>query len=446
MQAKNRVLWATVAVSATLPAFAQDQGGVTSQVVVSPTVEYTDNPGFSGRADDSNYRFQTDVDAVYSTETKGSVLALSLGGRVSAGLNDGDVEFENARLGFDYGVENRSTALSTRYRFRESNVSASELDEDLAEVFVGTGKRQSTDFSASYEGGRDAPVGTSLSYRLQATSFADTSDPDLFDTDLSTVRAEVILRPSARYDVSLGLNLTDYEAEDSVSTERESFGYRLGFNGDLTPTLNLGVGIAYDESDTTTTAGDESFDGFGYDVELTSEQPTSLWTASVNSRIGNTGRRTTLSFGQTLARPVTTLSWSLGGTWSDGSDSFSPVANVAYQQDVSTGSVRVNLEQSVQTSTDSNDAVNSRLSASYLASLDDLSSIQFGVSWNDTNDLEDDANDRTSTSLSVTYRRSLTSDWDAIAGYRYSESQDSDTTEDENVLSFGVTRVFDFRR
>ena len=147
-----------------------------------------------------------------------------------------------------------------------------------------------------------------------------------------------------------------------------------------------------------------------------------------------------------MARPVTTLSWSLGGTWSDGSDSFSPVANVAYQQEVSSGSVQLNLQQSVQTSPDSNDAVNSRLSASYLATLDEISSVQFGVSWNETNDLEDDANDRSATSLSVTYRRNLTSDWDAVAAYRYSESQDDGTSESENVLSFGVTRVFEFRR
>ena len=315
----------------------------------------------------------------------------------------GGTEFELSRpdLGLRYTREVPTALFAVGAVYRRDDVDA--FDEDLS-VSDLDGTRTDSSVDLRFETGRTAPLGFAFAGSLTQTTYQDTTDPELVDTETLRVGVEAQLRLSEVIQASARLG---YEREEETAAPLS-----------VTEARTAGLGLTYALANGAATA----------DLSFRTEDAE--------------GDRTTFILGRSYELPAGSLSARLGVSRGDvgGTD---VVGGLSWTQELPRGLLEVGLERRIDFDDDAVEALEiTRFAVSFTQELSPLATLGLGLS----HEVSDAPSERIELSqFAATYTYALTEDWGLSSGLRYRVRHDADGRSDSPDLFVALSRSFEFR-
>lgn len=411
-----------------------EAGGPALTFGLRSTVSATDDYNLGGNAPEKATLFDSRLSFGYADRRANDAFSIDLNGVLRA--NDPTessriLDDRNLRLEYDRASANSALSVGADYSLA-SVTSFDPFDEnqffeddpleesDLAE---GQGTREQIGARFSLQTGLSAPLGFTLTGRYRERNFTDTTDQDLFDSQLVNVAATTRFTFSPVTETRVVLRYEDYTADDVPNTERQSSSVNLGLTQALSQTDILDVSLGYQqiETDETLPAGRQSDKQTGVigSIDLTRELTRGTIGTSLAVREGVNGSTTTWVVRRATPLPLGALEISFGAT-RDVDDAIRPVGSLAFTRDMKRGTLTAALEQQLTTSSQLNELRTTRASLDYLYEINSVSNLFFKADFAAFDQAGGPTvNDTVRTDLQAIYSRELTRDWRFTAGYEY---------------------------
>lgn len=408
-------------------ALAQDQGGLNASLSMSQGITTSQDDGTFARGD-----IGFDLTSVTRTQN----FAFSMGGAVEF-LADDDISFEDPQATLSYGLENRTTALTTRLSFRQADADAIVQDDSgpLPVLALDSGRREDRNFTFNYVFGREEPFGGNITYSYSDTDYTGTTSAEF--VDIVSERLSVGLRfeidPRITATLNYAVRETDRDGGRDVRTET----LRLGTELAVTQTLSANIGIGLTEVTEDDSTGRTVEEGVDYQLSLSQDRPNGAITGRFSSDITETGRRSTFTISRAFDLPRGSLQGRLGVT--EGSDlDLQPTYGLTYKEDLPRGSYDIAFDQSFATTAAGDEVLNSRLRANWQQQLTRTDRFDTNVGYR-LQDATGSASDESRFDFGINYTHDLSPDWAVVTRYSHSVSDiTAGTTDRDNTLYLGI--------
>lgn len=457
---QSRTKTALIAAVATLwPALASPQGaggtgGFQIDIGVSSTLRFDDNftlavasPGPSSIWD-TNLTFG--ISSISSTQTfrltGGGVLRFAdIPGRSVAGLED-----PNVRLFYALEALDSRLTFDARYRHVDREFLDPfqvEREENSTGSLVGDGGTLTTQSAAlTYETGLQGPLSFLVGLRHSERDFANVTNPALFDSVTDAVNASVGLQVSPVTNVSLNAGVTWYDAEDLLSTERETTDISVGLQTEINQSTTLSASLGYNRIETTQ-IGTSTRHGTTASVALNRQLPNGDASISFATTQNVTGFRHTLTVARNLQLPRGSLGGSLGLTRGE-TGTTKVIGRLAYTHQLKTDTFNVTLSRSASINSLDEDVIDTRLALGYAHEINNNSRLNVTLDYGLTEDGgAGTANRIERANLRAAYARDLTKDWSLQGGVLFRVVDDASAAGEAQSASVFLTvdRNFSFR-
>lgn len=428
----------------------------------SSTLRASDNYGLDVESAGDSFFLDNRIGVGYLSETDVQSLSFGLSGILRfADLPDRsyDPDFDDTQLRFAYtrnGVNSRVEAEASYNRadvafFDPLSNLNDPLDpieeEDLIEDNTGT--RETLGARLALETGLAGPLGFNLGVQLRDRKFVDTVDPDFYDSKTTTITAGTRFTLSPVLQATLSLSQNNYTDEDVEQTDRVSHTASLGLAYQISPITQLDTSIGIRKIDEEENIGltnirrTEKTDGIVGSIGLTRALPTGSVGVSLAHDVSQDGERSTLSVSRLLELKTGQLSFSLGATKGDNSNT-GMIGDLNYTQELPNGSFRALLSRSISTD-DDEEQVRTQATVGLSHDLTELSGLDLSLDYIDIANEGTDP-DRQRGRIRAAYNYDLTSNWELSGGYTHTrsrrEGQDAAT---ENAVFLTMQRQFQTR-
>lgn len=427
--------------------WAQDTGGLIATFDISQRLEHIEEEGFTA-SDDEGLRSLTTLGFGLSSETRSQSLRFGVSTGIAQNLtNGGSTEFEDTRVSLDYGISNRNTELTIGALYRRDEIDDLAFDTELLDddIDTGDGQREIFSLTTSLTVGADGPVTGTLTHTYEKSTFSDTTDPTLNDSDTQRIDGRLSFRVAPNLETSIFAGWSEVDEDGVGATDRTTSNFGIGATYDITPATTLTGEISYSEEESRGTTVEET-DGLNYAFSLAHLRPN----GSISFRFSETdtlnGARREAAVARSFVLPRGELSFAIGATKTDGFD-VQPLVNVSVDYAIDRNSnLLIVLEQSGDINSDDEEVVNTRFDLSYTRELTSLSEISAGVELANENVLGVGGIDQRSVRADLTHSYELGDDWDLVSGYEYSSvEEDGEPTRKRNIVFLGLQKSFSFR-
>jgi hypothetical protein len=446
------------------PSGLNNTGGLQIDFGLSSKLTFDDNFRLSNSSSGTTTIWDNTLDFNLSSITPLSDLSItgstvlrnaSIPGRSVSGFEDPQVRLRYTRD----GVNSRFT-LDGRYRHADREFlnpfKVEQEEQALGTLLGGGGTVTWKDYGLTYQTGLNAPLGFQLALKRAETdydTFATAIDPNtLYDRVTDTANATVTMKVSPVMTVRGSVGLTDFDAQDPVSTSRRTEDYAIGATMDINPVLLLDAQIGFTDITTDTIGGRTTRNGATSAFQLTKTLPNGTIFGNFTSTVNQNGTRSILSFGRTLQLPSGTFSGTVGVTHTPGgSDRLS--GSVAYNRVMRSSDITITAQRSVtsngaNTATGtSTDVLNTRIGVAYNYAINTDSALNLALDWGraEAADSGFAYNTTERTTLSAGYSRMLTQDWNMTGGLQLRHRSDNGGTAQSNAVFLTLDRNFSFR-
>jgi len=410
-----------------------ENGGPVLTFGLSSTLSATDNYNLDPNNSESAELFDNRLSFGYLNQRANDVFRFDVSGLLRANEPPGDsrtFDDQRARLGYDrqgvnsalsFGADYSLASINSLDPFDQNRFFDDPLEEnDLAED---QGDRQQISSRFRFEAGLDNPVGFILDGRYREQTYNDTTDPDLFDSELFNLTGTTRFTLSPVTEVRTILRYDDYTADDTEQTNRQTSSFNLGLTQALSPIDTLDVVVGFQSIETEETIlGIRDADtqtGVIGSIDLTRELTRGTIGTSFDLRESVNGQTATWLVNRDLPLPRGSIELSLGAT-SDVDDTVRPVGSLDFTHEMKRSTLTASLSRQVTTSSRSNELRTTEASLGYNYEINSLSEISFSANYAELKQAGGPAvNDTTRTDLRATYSRNLTPDWRLSSGYEY---------------------------
>ncbi len=403
--------------TAASPTEAQDQlGGVLLRLDLSQRLQANDNADLAPVSQGTTIDATTGLGLSLSSRTRSSSIDISgssgLRGRNAPSASSWEFERDDIRFGLQYSRFSKTSALDLNASYTSSDISflnpftLLEQDETLPldfEDLRGSGTRRSLSFGSKLTLGRDAPFGLTLTANHRDLGYDNATATNLNDSSRSEVGATARFNFTPVFQGNLGLRYALFQ--ESGSADRT--------------TVELDVGATFIRPNGTM--------GISVSPAKTEE----------GIRIGN-------SLFRNFTLPGGELSTQIGITQSAASDVFM-TGGFTYTKALPRGKISASLNRSVTSTTSDIETIRTVASLTTAQTLTPRVSLNLGVNLAQSKEtLTGKATDIASLRAGIDY--ALTEDWALNASYRH-EFRDETVAgnSNANIISFGLSRSFDFR-
>jgi len=427
-----------------------EEGGPVLTFGVGTTLSATDNYNLDPNNGENATLFDTRLSFGYLNRRANDVFSLDVSGVLRANEPPGGssvFDDRNARLGYDREGVNSRFSFGADYSFASID-SLDPFDDrffeddplDPSDLTQDRGDREQFGARFSFESGLNDPVGFRLDGRYRDQTFSDTTDPDLFDTEIFSLTGTTRFTLSPVTEGRVVLRYEDYSAEDVPQTDRVTSSVNLGLTQALSPVDTLDVLIGYQEIETEETIGGlrqtDTDTGFIGSLDFTRELARGTIGTSFDVSESVNGRTATWLVNRAMPLPRGEIEFSLGAA-SDVDDTILPVGSLILTHEMKRSTLTASLERQVTTSSRSNELRTTRASLDYRYALTEISDLGFSASFAELDQAGGPAvNDTTRADLRATYSREITPDWRLSSGYEFR------MRDEENVGSATSNRVF----
>ena len=408
---------------------AQDEPGFQLILGLESSLIADDNYALDTVSAGDSFIFQNDVSVRVRSETRLSVFDAEAG----ISLISADIAGSSSETGavnpygrISFSREAVGGQLDVSLTARQTDLSFSRLLQapgDATFMTVDDGTSLRTGASAALTFGEGALIGGTVSASHSMTDYSGTTDPDLFDSETTTLSASGRVDVNSTLTISPSVTHVDYSADDIEGTDTETLIYSLGATVAVSEILSLTGSVSQEEISRTTTVPaattEESATNFGLSATLLASNGSH--TLSIETRTSLDGQRTELNYDRVLEFIGEEVSFGFGVTeTAAGGTEFTARAN--FQQELPTGLFSVSLDRAVLTASDGGETVSTEASVLYSYDISEVASFELGAQFSEESSPGDE---ETNTSASVAYRRELTEDWDLLAGVQHRISDDS---------------------
>ena len=423
---------------------AQDEGGLNVIFDVTQSFEGRDDEGYV-ETDGTSFRSLTTLAFGLSSETRSQRLAFDLSSGVAATAGDDrDVGFENTLATLDYMQSSRNTALTFGARYRFDEVDDLVFDGTLADddIITGVGQREVLTLNTGLAFGREARVTGTLNHTYETSSFFDTLDPTLSDTETQELDARLDFELTRTLTAGVFALWREDDEQGLGATDREFNAIGTSASYAINPVTTLTGEISFSEEKSRGATFLET-DGWNYGLSLIRERAGSDASLRFSQEDALTGTRRLLSAGQSLTLQRGALEYSLGITNTEG---FDPqlLANLSFEYETARNSAAsITLSQDGTINGDDEEVVNSRLNVTYAHNLTRVSQIDASFDLVDENVLGASAADQRAIQFNLTYNYDLAQDWQLTSGYEHSLiRRDGDPDRSRSTVFVGLQKSF----
>lgn len=450
----------TLASGGTIPASGQplpNTGGLQIDFGLSSKLSYDDNFKLSNNSGGGSVISDSLLSFNLSKITPNDNLSLQgsstlrfadIPGRTVTGFEDPQIRFNYARD----GLNSRFTA-DARYRHADREFldpfQVEQEEQALGQLIGGGGVVTWNTYGLGYVTGINSPLGFQFSAQHDERTYdalAQSVNPLLFDRYTDTATATVTARVSQSVQLRGSVGVTEYNANDTISTDRQTLDYAVGGVFDINPILQLDAQIGYTDVTTDTNLGRSTRSGLTNAVRLTKTLTNGTVFGDLNSTVNQNGTRTSLSFGRDLLLPNGSFVGVAGVTHTPGG-SNRLTGSLSYSHDLRSSSITVSGARSVSTNGLNQDILNTRLSLAYAYAINNNSAVNLSVNWGRSEgaDSSSGINTTNRTTIRAAYSYALTQDWNVNGGVQIRHRNDNTGDAQSNSVFVTLDRNFSFR-
>ncbi|MEP6327168.1 hypothetical protein [Sulfitobacter pontiacus] len=388
---------------------AQDTSGHQVSLSVQQRLDYASNPDLNIDETDSEFFATTEFTLNVTRETAAHEFSFGAAFDLIAGRDDDDRNgFSNPNLRVDYAQESAAGTFELNAFLNEIDVDTLDFIEDVDVGTVssvsGTGTRRRVGGGASYSFGRDATFGGSVLLNLRDTTYSDTTDTSLTDTQRTTLGTDLRFDLSPVTRATLALRHTTLEEE----------------------------GQADEDIDSAT-------------LSLVKDLPNGSVTFRASATDQDSGTRKKFDLRRTLDLPRGDLRFNLGVTDPiEGSEAL--VGGVTWRHDLPRGEMQLRLGHDVTGDEQEDETRISSVSFRLEQQITTRWNSNFLLSYRDSRNQQSGQNTET-TRVSLNFDYELTQDWDMRFGAEHRRRDRSlSGTADNTRVFMALRRDFDWAR
>ncbi len=291
------------------------------------------------------------------------------------------------------------------------------------------------------------PFGYGIELEHEGLQYSGTSDPGLFDSWTNSAAVFTRYRLSPVAEARLTASWEEYDADDTVNTNRETLGLTAGLVYDIDPVTQLEASLGYTYITRTTNLPSSTVqEGLSGSVGLTREMVNGSAGLAMESDLTANGRLSTLTARRAVELPTGALEASVGLSLGP-SGTFIPIGSLDYIYALPRGEITASIRRTATINTAGNDVSKIGASLGYSTEINRVSSLAFEADFASVADLGAAPVDRTTlTSLRATYAYELTPDWDLAAGYEHRiRTETGETRRSSNEVFLTLNYTFDNR-
>lgn len=408
---------------------------------------------------DPEFRTGFDLDLITATRTQ----RLSFSGDFGLTVPLDDVEsanFSDPSYGIDYLRDNGRSRVTFSANYSQSDVDRireedddpdAEFDEDSL-IISEDGTRERIRAQATLEVGQNDPIGATLSYSFDETSYSGVTDPDLVDERADDIGATV------RFDIDptlqFSLNGSWGRAEIGGLFPREEITSNVGASvaWEVQPELTLNASISRLEITTDTTifgvTTRSERDGVNLTFGASLDRPNGAYTFDASRTQTTVGyvNRVELTRSLELARGGN-LSLRIGATELP-SGAVEPVGGLTFSRETGRGGeLDLSLSVDATLNRDNEEVRRTILTASYGADLPQDAGWSLSGRLTESDFITGTDADVASARVAVGYNRPLTEDWGLGAGVSWQLTREDGAADDiDNRVFLSLERRFTLRR
>jgi len=355
-----------------------------------------------------------------------------------------------SRLSYQRVRANSQLTLLAEYRERDLAFNRRLTDVNLDGVIdasdvVGTiGDQINTRGDLNWETGLNDPVGFQFDYSHRERRYSDTIDPTLFDNSIDDYAVTTLLRFSPVLQGNVQLSYRDFQAEDSVRTDRQTTVASTGVTYNISAITTVSADIGYsrvDDTQRTTNINDVTEDfvwRFGWDKIL----PDGAANAQIDQTFGVNGSRINATVGRDFQRTSGLFGFNVGFTRGP-FDEITPIGQINYSHQLASSQIGATIQRRVGTSTQSVETRQTLAFLTYDYFINQVSALTFSASFIDQEDEgTGTSNPRQRGTFNAAYSRAITKDWAMSVGYQYQMDDQNGFDASSNTFSLTLGRRF----
>lgn len=391
-------------------------------------------------------------------QTPGSTLTLDLSGLYRI-ANEPIIGTESsfsdpsAQLTYQQTRSNSRFQLLASYRERDLAFNRSLTDINLdgtidASDVIGTvGDQINTRGNLDWETGLAGPLGFRFTYNHRERRYSNTIDPSLFDNSADDYAATASLRISPVLQGNIRVGYTDFTADDTVRTDRQTTTVSTGATYDVSSITTVSANIGYTQVDDTqrATNTNDVTEDFIWNFAWNKTLPDGSADIQLDQSFGVNGSRTNATFGRSFQRPSGVFSFNAGFTRGP-FDEVTPIGQIDYSYRVASSQIGATIQRRVGTSTASRETRETAAFLTYDYFINQVSALTFSVSYIEQ---EDDgsgpSNQRQRGTFDASYTHAITKNWAMNVGYQYEMDDQSGFKASSNSVFLTLGRRFNLK-
>ncbi|MCA8884783.1 MAG: hypothetical protein KDA50_13700 [Rhodobacteraceae bacterium] len=350
------------------------------------------------------------------------------------------------RLAFNRQIDDNRINFAVRYQRADLDYFDPLSDLDIDGSFDDTisgGTRESIRSNFGLSLNQQGPVSLNLTGILSQVNYYDTVDPDLNDTDRATLRAGLGFSLSPILRLTTDASYDRQKQEDASDPDRTTRRADIGFDALLNQRVMARARIGYSEVEVNRSSGTTTDSGLVGSLGVVVTEKTGQTRADISSRRDENGLRTDATIGKTLVWTNGQLDADLGVSTNEFTD-LRPVGRLQYTYDLPRSRITAALRQATTADSAGNDVVNTGVNLGYRQLINNVSSLDFGVSGGLQRFENSNRQATQRLNLTAQYNHAITRDWSMNAGYRYRHRDSSSQPESHsNAIFVGVSRSWD---
>lgn len=322
---------------------------------------------------------------------------------------------------------NSQLSLLASYRERNLAFNRALTDVNLDGIIdsndvTGTfGDQIDTRGNLDWETGLNDPLGFRLIYSHDERRYSNSTDPNQFDNSNDIVTATTTLQMSPVLQGNLRVRYREFEAEDTVQTDRKTTTVSTGASYNISPITTVGANVGYTQVDNTERATNTNTvtESFVWSFNWRKSLPDGGINFRADQSFGVNGTRTNATFGRNYQRVNSVLSFNAGFTRGP-FDEVTPIGQLDYSYRLASSRIGATIQRRVGTSTESVETRQTLAFLTYDYLINPVSALNFSLSYiEQANDGTGPSNPRERGTFSASYSRAITRDWAMNFGYQY---------------------------
>lgn len=443
------------------PAIGQEAdtagGGISMTLGLSSSLRVNDNLGFADPSPGTTTLWDNTLTFGVLSETGVAQLSFDAGATVRTANIPGlsaDTTIDDPFVTIGYQIENADSIFAIEAGYSQVSLQFEDplagLDDiiddgiDAGDLTATDGTRGTTSIQASFETGRNSPLGFGAEVSHEKIEYWDTTDAGNIDEETNAAEVFARFQFSPVLESRVTLSWEQYDELIPTGTSRQTLGALASVTYEVNPITRVTANLGYTEIEETTILGTTIQDGITGGLAVTRDFPLGSVTAEYSREYSTVGHRDTIEVSTTIETPGGSVSAGIGATRANNGDT-NMIGNLGYTNEFSMGTITASLDHSYSTSDGGLENRATRAALGFETDLTPVSSISFDLDYAEVTEVLSDTT-TTVSGFRATYSHELTQDWGLSAGYEYRKRQETGATDREsNELFVTLEREFSIR-